>query len=290
MKNLTKVILLTLFCSITSNIYSDVVYRLANKRDIPQLLELQKTIAQSTDDRGKLVVFPEHKRESILNETIARGRLFVATEDRNIISFLKLYIIDNGSHELTELLCDELRCCGENINDIELASFNKFTSQTDEPIFSPMHNSDSFDESIACFQVRQKQTFLYYGGAYTIPGKRGRRHGTLLLRNAFGMIRARVIENIKINSSNELVLTYGQVLENQNNTLMRREFVKEIPQIHNSLTTPAPREVLVYQYAYVACMPAFTEEMRMLPDSDEREGRGNLIVYHLPVRDLTVSQ
>lgn len=289
MKNLKKVILLALVCLVTSNLYSDIVYRLARKSDITQLLELQSAIAESGEDRAKLVVFPEHVRQGILEEAISRGRLFVATENWNIISFLKLYVIDSD-RELRELLINELRCYNRDGTVAAQSSVEMCTSQTDDPTFSPMHNADGSDIESTPFHLHARQTFLYYGGAYTHPKKRGQRHGSLLLRNAFGLIRDTVSAHIVKNKSTQLVLTYGQVLANQRNTLMRREFVKEIPQIHNKLFTPAPRTVLVSQYVYQACMPAFTEDMEILPDSDEREGCGNLIVYNLPIRDLTVSQ
>lgn len=289
MKNLTKVILLALVCCITSNLYGEIVYRLARKTDIAQLLELQCVIAESAEDSAKLVVFPEHMRHGFIQEAISRGRLFVATENFNIISFLKLYIIES-QQELHELLTNELRCYQQDGAAIRQSSLQTCISQTDDPTFSPMHNADGSDIEIIPFKFHHRQTFLYYGGAYTVPGKRGQRHGSLLLRNAFGLIRDAVSAHIGKNKSTQLVLTYGQVLANQRNTLMRREFVKEIPQIHNKLFIAAPREVIVSQYVYEACMPAFTEDMQTLPDSHEREGCGNLIVYNLPIRDLTVSQ
>ncbi|MBS1988080.1 hypothetical protein JST56_03730 [Candidatus Dependentiae bacterium] len=289
MKNLTKVILLGLICCITSNLYGDIVYRLARKADIDQLLRLQAAIAESAEDSAKLVVFPEHVRYTILEEAISRGRLFVATENFDIISFLKLYIIESQK-ELHELLINELRCYQQDGAAITQSSLQTCISQTDDPTFSPMHNADGSDIEVTPFKIHHRQTFLYYGGAYTMPDKRGQRHGSLLLRNAFGLIRDNVSAHITKNKSTQLILTYGQVLANQRNTLMRREFVKEIPQIHNKLFTPAPRAVVVSQYVYEACMPAFTEEMETLPDSEEREGCGNLIVYNLPIRDLTVSQ
>lgn len=299
MKNFAKFILLTFFCSTLSSLYSDIAYRMAKFNDISQLLKLHEIIEDDRDDSSKLVILPKEIREANLRETISRGRLFVAINtEGEVISFLKLYLIESET-ELTELLKNELRCIPDDYNTPpQLMSLTQCNPQTDDPTFTPCrpdYEDNFIKQSQLSFEQTERQTFIYYGGAYTKSEERKKGHGSFLLKHAFSCIREKIVKNIRIKSSTALVLAYGQVIKNQENTLMRRAFAKEIPEIQAAMTLRANRMITFLHYVYKAPMPAFIfdgDHLIQLPDpeSDERDGRGNLIVYEIPRSHLTISQ
>lgn len=299
MKNFAKFILLTFFCTTFSTLYSDISYRMAKFSDISQLLKLHETIEENRDDSSKLVILPKEIRETSLRETISRGRLFVAINTEcEVISFLKLYLIESET-ELTELLKNELRCIPDDYNTPpQLMSLTQCNPQTDDPTFTPCrtdYEDNLINQSQLSFEQTEHQTFIYYGGAYTKLQERKKGHGSFLLKHAFSCIREKIVKNIRIKTAAALVLAYGQVIANQENTLMRRAFAKEIPEIQAAMTLRANRMITFSHYVYKAPMPAFifeSEHLIQLPDpeSDERDGRGNLIVYQIPRCHLTNSQ
>jgi hypothetical protein len=130
---------------------------------------------------------------------------------------------------------------------------------------------------------------LYYGGAYTVQNQQGNRHGSNLLRYAFASIRDMVAFHIRRNQSDQLVLAYGQVVANQRHTLMRRMLIEEIGHLHAKLGIPSQNIIKIVHATFLAYMPAFTEDMSILPDDPSREGRGNLVVYNLPHSKLSAS-
>lgn len=275
-------------------------YAAADFNDIPQLLELINIIENDEDDRGLLVILPSASREEVLFNLIQRKRIFIAKIDGLIISFLKFYLIDREikatrvnqtityDSELTQILVNELCCCNGVAGDMASNEPSiKYHYHDVRPV-NPLFTESGCDNEKCMlhyndFEHHEQQTFVYYGGAYTVQEHRGKGYGSELLKYASTSALIPIIEDIKRRRSTEFILAYGQAEQNKTRKLMLRQFTQLISTIHALLGHSSATSYTIFHEIYQASVPAFDECGNALPYSfEERPGFGNLVIHYLP--------
>lgn len=269
---------------------------IASEDDIPQLLDLMDRIEDDADDSKLLVIVPRAMREEVLREAIAKKHIYVTKNiEGYIISFLKLYLINTkikhdkslGEYvsELATILTKELRCCTGtpgNLTSLPSKKRHYHNVRSAAPLFEKCREDECFLTEYT-FEPHDRQTFIYYGGAYTIPDFRGKGYGSDLLKHALNsMIANKILPDINYNASTELILAYGQAAANKERKLMLRQFTQIISVLHAMLNIPSNSSYSLRHEIFNAYVPAFDEAGNLLPDSDERKGFGNLVIYKLP--------
>jgi|GEM_PF-1737975 len=258
----------------------------ATEDDIVQILELMEVISSDPEDSNNLVIFPEILRSEKVRIDVLNKRMFVTKIGDRIIAFLKLYVI-NEETERKNILIDELRCCTYSNNTLASLNFeniNYHNVRSSAPKFNPCQ-----DEHCSCRNIlyipTNKQTYLYYGGAFTDRQYRGNGYGSELLKNAFTYILDDVVSHVTKHSSRELALAYGQAKANIDQRLMVRQFTQAIPAILGRLKIPSSSSFELAHFIFNAPIPRFNENGYPLQDdldADDRQGFGNLVIYKLP--------
>lgn len=268
MKKLLNISLVFVFVFF-SVLSGKISYRLAKQKDLEKILSLYDNF--SDDDKSKLVVFPDIElQKNIILENIKNKRLFVAqdSDSKKIISFLKLFIINNNQ-ELNEIVDQEL----------------------------------NLTEALKPFK-QKKCIYFYYGSAYTVLEFRKQGISTKLLNFAFNYLYKNHVERFL--NKEHLILLYGQVKANFDNKYIEKAFkefiangfynkyieiysyelatscyikseVKHIPLNDIELTH-------FYNTAYKPelILDTNTNELSVNIIKDkEHEGRGNMLVYHI---------
>ncbi|MBM3886571.1 GNAT family N-acetyltransferase [Candidatus Dependentiae bacterium] len=193
---------------------SKLAYERACIRDIHEILNFYDSDDFTEDDEHKLVVFPQEVRRDFLSRSIRKGRIWVAKDKTKIVGFLKLYLVDDTA-EIQAILRDELRCIGKTARH-KVKSDMAGTYVTES--FGAVYDFDKkpdFQRSRIKYKYDSRQTYVYYGNAYTHPNYRSRGVNTALERYAFEAIKKDIADHIEQNKSKELFYLYGVVEDNK---------------------------------------------------------------------------
>ncbi|MBU4269422.1 hypothetical protein KJ644_04065 [Candidatus Dependentiae bacterium] len=253
-------LLLLFFCKVNPA----VIYRLANEQDAENILNIYDNF--SKEDKNKLLVFPKREiQKKVILKNIENKFLFVVidTDTQEIIAFLKLCIL--GENEILEILKNEL-CFSLESN---IVSVNIFKDKLNKYDFKNYLYADQKINNILKNSSKDC-LYIYHGAAYTCPEYRGRGHSTNLLKFAF--------EDIKNNFlfKTTIVLLYGQVIANLNNSYMISVFADCVSNYFES------KIVNILHLQSIAYKPEFDEDGALKLYKDElHEGRGNMVICFL---------
>lgn len=139
-----------------------VEYRKATKQDLTPILDMYAIAASNEEDTKKIVIFPEPHRGTIINASLDKGRIFIATTldslgEEKVIGLKKAFIVPESGPERKGILQDEL-----HLFDPLVDGFLKSSHR------SCFTDADMSEDGNA--------TFLYVGGDYTLPDFRGQKH------------------------------------------------------------------------------------------------------------------
>jgi hypothetical protein len=286
----TKLFSLIVYFFLQFSISSEasIVFRYANSGDLEAILLIQRNYTE--DDRERLVTFPIEVDQQILQSSILSKKLFLAEDSKNhhIISILKLFIIHESPidseadinktySQHLEILRDELQCLGDKSEQVLAEGFN-----SQDPLLERMTPRNKFEFN------PEKQLFLYYGGAYTIPEARKKGVQTRLLEEALGLLKNELLESIPNEFETfEFILTYGQVLAAQSNKGMIPVFTSFVKSLINASEVQSYSILSDYveHLGYRAFKPSFSFN----PDKNNLEvhfpetsnGIGNLVIISL---------
>lgn len=257
-----------------------IQYRVATVDDVTELCNLYDTFTH--DDEQRLLVFPKQVRGVILEKTVGKERIFVATDQGNIVGFVKLFLIDDQK-ELAEIFSQELRLgqgdplidCSYHISQGHALDFG-----------SPLVACDSFlvqDEYPLLCATNNSCIYIYYGGAYTCPSHRGQGINTDLIRIALGQLAADCKKIIEYNPTDAkyIALAYGQVEANTHQKGMIRIFADFVQKVTNICSDEYVQHIAYRSYKPVITFNKNTEELEVGPDVAENRGQGNLAVIKL---------
>jgi len=258
--------------------YADIQFRLANYFDVNQIQTLYDDFSE--DDKNKLLVFPAKMQKKIIAKNIKNKRIFVAVDEntKNIISFLKLHIIDQD--EIDEILDEELclglasplieDCCYEFSTNI----LNNFKLPL-RRILMTRRISKYLLSKTEKELIRSGKLFsclyLYHGSAYTLPLYRGKGISTNLLAYAFNTIREYFFDK------KHIILLYGQVNDNIHNVAMIRVFASCISNVFPNQTING---IKLQHLCCRAYKPDFDNNGTLKIFKDEKHrGLGNMVIY-----------
>jgi GNAT superfamily N-acetyltransferase len=283
-----------------------LIYRRAQLEDLASIQQLYKTV--NVEDRKKLLLFPESFQEAILINSLRKNRLFIAIDPckpvtrqaTNIVSILKIFVLGayeahanedeetlnlaatEAEDEKMAILCKELRAVSWNRRPI--ISINQkgfytypytFTYQPDrEPLFK-RDNRINFNHS-------DKQTYVYYGSAYTAPSCRGQGVSTQLERFALEEIKDEILVDIVNRRSKRLFYIYGVVRSGASSKGRIRVFSAFVQYIKSELMLPLDTHdpVKLRFFMFDTFKPDFiTRGNRLIqrPDKEENAGYGCFI-------------
>lgn len=269
-----------------------ISYSLATKKDKDQILLLMKNIEEDEDDSKLLVIIPEPLRSDHIDISISKKRLFVAKSDGIIISMLTLFVIDSTimynkasstyESELSKILISELRCCdGVPGCMYPLQSYRQHVKimMQNKPLPIIECKKLGCKECEIQFDPNEKKCFIYYGSAYVSRYYRKNGIATNLLEYAFKKILSDFTDQIQIGT--EIVLAYGQAEANKNHRFMLRTFANMITSIRVKKELSGLNYYHLRHEIFKSYVPAFDSYGNRLPDTDDREGVGNLVIYKL---------
>ncbi len=235
-------------------------YRLADKQDIPALMELISTHA--IKDADKIVILPEKFRAGSLESSINKQRLFIAQHKSQIIGYKKLFLAQ--SDELQDILQNELRCVGK---DALCAYSGKITVE------------NSFEENQYPNSV-DLTTSIYNRADFTLPDYRGHGINSALTNNAL----KHVLPEVK--DAKLITMLYGLTAANAGKIVggdgdrtvsISKSFKTFINTLRNS------QEQITLEHArYKAFMPKFdltSDILQPLPDNQSVAGFGCILSY-----------
>lgn len=261
MKNFVKVSLFV-FC-LSTIVNAQITYRYATIEDTDQLLDLYKLIEKNEEDRQKLLIAPIEMRKSILEKNLKAGRIFVAEEDKQIVSFMKMFIISDKEQELLDITKKELNLQGDPVingsymvrSDV-INDFNYKLELDNNGMLNKSYRNFLTDGLVSC-------TYIYYGGAYTLPKYRKRYINTKVTQYAFKILK----EDIE---SGGVVLLYGQVEANSKQVGIIKAFAQFLY---------AGETVEFFHYACIAYKPelSFVDNNLKINFPEENKGYGNMI-------------
>lgn len=275
-----------------------VTYRLATADDLAKIQMLYRNLSE--DDKHKLVVYPEPYRSEILAEAIEKKRIFIAIDPNrrtrqsiNIISILKAYVVDDRD-ELLQILQTELRCVSSRAHKASnaLKGFQRIVFEDIYQFDEKLDLNPILTETTAIqYQYSKKQTYIYFGSAYTCPDSRGKYISTKLEKFALETLKSDVLKDIRTNKSERLFYIYGIVAANVESKSRISVFSQFALNIKAALKIPAetddddnPVAVLRF-FMYDSIKPTFevrqvsrrTTRLEKLPDDEANVGYGCLI-------------
>ena len=274
MKNLIAFVFITLIPSYSLPIIG-IEFRQATHSDIQGIVDLINTEAYKDSD--KIVVVPKIFRTIYIQSAINKGRIFVASNNEQIIGYKKLFCITDAE-ELDDILINELRCKNSNPVVCKSVSIPDLTSQ----------NSSS-EDIIQIFS--SPATYIYNGADFTHPNYRGQGINTQLTKYALNFVVKSTIEQIKDQKSSELALIYGltqanagkedNVLDGRTNGIIKQfiPFAELIAKAYDLI--PPSILLLSRHYAFKPSFDPKSTECRPLSDEQSIPGYGCLITYKL---------
>lgn len=256
---------------VMSHLYGMYEYRQALESDVPAILTLMN--GEAAQEHDKLVILPKKFRESSLCNAIHKSRLFVATENKAIVGYKKLFLVTNED-EKKELLHEELRCVGSSAQCAYLGSVSG------EGEVTPGNKVvDCSSKDILC---------IYDGADFTKQDKRGLGINRSLTNAALQAILPMVRDQVATDSARAIALLYGLTCANAgllpgyapDRTMSIAKsfglFVKKLTMTEGSIGFAHAR--------YKAFMPTFdpeSEKCRPLPDNCSIPGFGCILFYSL---------
>lgn len=248
------------------------LYRQAHDKDLDALVQLYSHMDES--GRNNVVVYPRQIIAGVIGADIAHGKMFVATQDQEIVSALKVCSLDDKK-EREAVLVDELNI-GKEKNFEEVRVHTCGTRGVEDTKIDTSANAH------ACF-VRDIMplvhkdtgcTNLYYGRAYTLAEYRGKGVCTGLLRYALNS----VLSTLK-KQGETVTLAYGLVNANRSHAYMLKPLVECLGGLNKGT------RFVAHQGVYTAYRPdlAFNEDTQEVQAifPEKNKGCGNLVVVRL---------
>jgi len=269
MKGLTMKRLVLMVVFSINSLYGMCEYRKAQGDDVQGILTLMNS--EAVNESNKLVILPKKFRENALIGSIAKGRLFVATKNQDIVGYKKLFFVTDED-EKNELLHNELRCIGG----------------TSQCVFTGLVNeTGAFFEHQKPFDAltnKRDAVCIYDGADFTKNSERGLGINRSLTNAALQTILPEVRTYIDEHDIKSVVLLYGLTCANAGafpGSILDRTmsiaksfglFIKKLGETTEPVTFAHAR--------YNAFMPTFdseSEECRPLPDNCSIPGFGCLL-------------
>lgn len=125
--------MLSLALVFTCPSYGNYSYRRAVHSDLDGILQLMKEAQK--DDSDKIVLVPERFRRGILDDSISKGRIFVACNPQNVVvGYKKLFIMDDAN-ERSDIINNELRMSSKPVYSCIIEDKSFCESQSEERPF-----------------------------------------------------------------------------------------------------------------------------------------------------------
>lgn len=299
------------------------IYRRAAPAD---LLDIQKLLRQATEeDRHRLLLLPEPFRTEALSAAIEKGRIFIAIDPdkpvtrqhTKVVSMLKVFVMgragidedsdsESDDEELTEaqdeaekekidILQNELRATGRpgrpKIQPSTAGIYTypyTFTFQPDrEPIFAAAPRIR--------YSLQPRQTYVYFGAAFTAPGYRGQGVSTQLERFALEEIKDDILEDIIERRSERLFYIYGVVEANAGSKGRIRVFSAFVQYIKSNLHLPIDndrtRPVKLRFFRFNTFKPEFdVRRNKLVKRADQPENAGYGCFIECPLHGATYTE
>lgn len=259
-----------------------ITYRQATQTDVEPLLDLINF--EAANEKNKIVILPKLFRKSALEESIKKGRYFVAAIDSRydkamIVGFKKLYCITDLK-ELVDLLTNELRAVGTPIScgtlATKLAKNSKKLLYTSKLVNTEVSTKDA--------------TYIYDGGDFTHHKYRNKGHNTNLTEFALKHIKSIVLDDIAAKKSKQLFIAYGLTNANSGINFMdgrtpsiAKLFIQFANSITNAFNLESPSMLVCRRYP--AFMPTFDpNSQKCIPLSDENSVPGYGYLLEAPLK------
>lgn len=276
-----------------------LVYRLATEEDLPGIQRLYRELNE--DDESKLVVYPEPFQTQKLADSIDQKRIFIAVDPKkrtrqsiNVVSILKAFVVDDEEERL-QILSEELRCIPSkgrhvipSIKGHQRIPFNYIYQFDEKPVLT--------EDARIRYQYGDKQTYIYFGSAYTCPNSRGKGISTELEKFALDALKKAALADIRKRKSNRLFYIYGIVAANVESKGRIRVFSEFVQYIKAALRIPAEINddddaIVDFRFfMFHSVKPTFTikhtsrypDKLVKLPDDEKNAGFGCIIDCPLP--------
>ena len=225
------------------------------------------------NDNDKIVILPEKFRQSAIEDSISKKRLYCATHNNTVIGFKKLHTITD-ENEFNDMAQNEIRCLGDQSRLIQTTVFSSDNTK------SNLHINANFPWSL------HNSIVIYTGGDFTQKAHRGQGINSFLMNCALTSITDAIKNSIATNNKiNYIVMLYGLTKSNagENSGIDRtppivRAFRKFIEQI-----CPKNTSNIIHK-SYTAFMPTFDpNNNQCIPNHDEESipGYGNVLIVPL---------
>lgn len=268
-----SLIFLTVLYNLTT-FASEIQFRKATRNDAVNLIHLVESYTQ--EDKEKVYVVPKLFRlEKILSD-IENAYTFVAhdTQNNRILGYKNVFLLD--TQKKLETVFEEMGCTGHHTQHIDTAQF------TSTNLYKTRQIVSAYDTSF-----NKNNTHIYIDMDFTHPDLRGQGINKKLAEIGFDAMKEAIIQHIKKNNSEKLVLLYGLTYRNDYTDSndgrtpgivhSYAAFIKNnIAQSDNTLTIKHDR--------YVTGMPIYDENSTKnepLPMDKWIKATGNALTYHL---------
>jgi hypothetical protein len=264
-------------------------YRLATMDDIGKILRLYEGF--DADDMSRVVVFPPEVRPQILENSIRKGRMYVACDsmmdpDHDIVAFIKLFIVEDIP-EKTNIVTSELRALKSTGDSIE--PVDAFFCTLDENFPTNFEAKPEFSSLGLPHKFDKEEMLIYYGGAYTLPRYRHKGVNMLLEQFALCSIEAEVRSCLARGMVHKVTYVYGVVKANASGLGRLRSFTALVCLLARELGKYSEDGVSLKIYRFQAFKPTFymrggdiAVQADDHPDTLAGAGLGCFIEYVLP--------
>jgi hypothetical protein len=201
------------------------VYRRAVVSDVSEISGMFDVM--SPEDQANLIILPEPHRTESIREAVEKGRFFVATdEDGNIISFCKLFIVDDEA-ELQDILCNNIRCSPSRpyrrVLENGICKFSFEGSFVCSEFERNAHDFLMIDDAVLLGS--EDSIYFYCGSSFTVPKARGNGSSSKLVKFAFDTFKYRIFFAYRDFGIKNFVIMRGQVEVDQISFRVMRSFV-----------------------------------------------------------------
>ncbi len=272
-------------------VFAGIKYRQASEVDVNGIVSLYEHFSE--DDKNKLLVFPPDMQKEEILKNVRKGRFFVACDkaSKQIISFLKLYVVD--PRDVGVILTEEL-CFGLGSPLIDDACYY-FPAERVRDFSVPLKRMDMacvetndllspIEKNLICNNQLDSCLYLYHGSAYTHPDYRGHGIYSNLLKYAFYKYHECFF------GKKHIALLYGQVNDNVGNVAIVRVFAECLAEVFAQFFPDMPffaayplpflKNITLQHLSCRAYKPEVNArgEIEIIKD-EKHAGRGNMIVY-----------
>jgi len=232
------------------------------------------------NDNDKIVILPEKFRQSAIEDSISKKRLYCATHNNTVIGFKKLHTITD-ENEFNDMAQNEIRCLGDQSRLIQTTVFSSDNTK------SNLHINANFPWSL------HNSIVIYTGGDFTQKDYRGQKINSFLMNYALASISDDIKNSIATNNKiNYIVMLYGLTKSNAG----ENGGIDRTPSIVRALRKPV-EEIFpnnksnIIHKSYTAFMPTFnSKNNQCIPNPDEKSipGYGNVLIF--PLNNNTIIQ